>query len=558
MLRIKIRYFALALAMLGGMVPVGNVRAATPRCPELKIVFARGSGETHRTGESYLALKSSLESKLAGTGIDYEIEDLSYPAVGVGNILTMLGALFGGGEVYEFGRSVNTGVDRLVAEVNSACTDTKYVVAGYSQGAMVVSKSLRQLDSSRVIYAATFGDPKIYLPEGAGVMPIACQGLGLSDYRMYVPDCRAYIGKLGTYPPYQPEDFAGKMGTWCNRMDIFCSSYLSIASHTSYVADDLYEDASRVIYEKVIAEFGVERDYVSPHDTAILIDSTDSMRTLIDRYKEEALRLATQTLETGGRAALYDYGDFKDGNTLTKRCDFTCTLDEFKAGLAQITPVAGGDGPESLLGASFAVMNELNWRLGTTKSLVVLTDAGYHNPDFDGRHTTLADVVNLSKQIDPVNIYVVTTESAMRYYEEQLTELATATGGRVATTVEDLSLLTDEIMARYDSLPRVEEWLDDGEELPAVEILSINHAGTWGTVKFRASTGRVMVALNDVFLGVVEGEEFTITDLEIGTENILTLVPISETRSGQPVSILLTEAGIFVPKTPDTGQASAL
>lgn len=567
-LKARVRYFVMALVVVGGMAgggggvgltPGGSLaasaatRASAASCPDLKVIFARGSGEERWTDQNYLALKAGLESKLAGTEIGYEFEDLDYPAVGIGNVLTMLGALFGGGEVYKFGRSVNTGVERLVAEVNGACRDTKYVVAGYSQGAMVVSKALRQLDSERVIYAATFGDPKIYLPEGAGAMPIACQGLGLSDYRMYVPDCRAFIGKLGTYLPYRPEGFVGKLGTWCNRMDIFCSSYLSVASHTAYVADNLYEDAARVMIDKITEAFGVENTYVSPHQTAILVDSTGSMDKLIEQYKVEALRLAKETLASGGEVAFYDYRDYKGSNALTKRCDFGCTLEEFEGELAKVEAADGGDTLESTLGAAFTVMNELDWRLGATKSLVILTDAGYHEPDFDSRRTTLTDVVQLSRQIDPVNIYVVTTPVMASTYAE----LTGATGGRVVTTLDDLTILTDEIMRRYDSLPRVEEWLDDGEELPWVEVSSVAQvAADRATVRFRSSHGRVMVALNDVLLGVVEGGEFTITDLDLGVENVLTLVPISETRSGAPVNVAL-EASSWVEDNGGLGGAMA-
>ena len=149
--------------------------------------------------------------------LNYEFIDLDYPAVAIGldRLGTTLGALIGRGEAYEFGKSVNTGVKNLKALVNgSACPGTKYVLGGYSQGAMVVSKALSGLNASRLIYAATFGDPKIYLPEGQGALPAACRGENLSDYRMYVPDCYAYKGMLGAYIPYEPEALAGKVGVW--------------------------------------------------------------------------------------------------------------------------------------------------------------------------------------------------------------------------------------------------------------------------------------------------------------------------------------------------------
>lgn len=546
-MKIRCVVVAIILTMMTVALPRHDAAVAAS-CPELKVIFARGSGGARWTDQNYLAFSEALRDKLAATSISYEFEDLDYPAIDIGNITTLLGAFFGGGEAYDFGKSVNAGVERLAANVNGRCPNTKYVVAGYSQGAMVVSKSLHRLDADKVIYSATFGDPKIYLPEGAGAMPPACLGQGLSDYRMYVPDCRAFIGKLGTYLPYQPESFVGKMGTWCNRMDIFCSSYLSIASHVSYVSDNLYEDAARVIFDRVAKVFNIENHDVAPHDTVILIDVTGSMGPLIDRYKNEAKKLARQTLATNGRVALYKYTDFQEENAVVMLCDFGCTLEEVEAKLDGLVLGDGGDINESALGASFAAMNELTWQKGAVKSLVILTDAAYHNPDFDAQRTTLADVVKLSREIDPVNIYVVTTPLVAESYQE----LTTATGGAVATSVDDFELMTEEILARVDALPRVEEWVDDGEELPWAEIVSVEQNMTAATIRLQSSHGRFMVALNDAILGVVEGEEFTIEELAPGTENILTVIPISENRSGIPIEIPLEK--ITAPLAPDTGR----
>ena len=313
---------AAVITMASWLTPSMSIVNAVS-CPDVKVVFARGSGGERWNDQNYVAFHDALSALLDGTGLNVEFEDLNYPAVGLGDPLTLLGAYFGGGEAYEFGKSVNTGVDMLVKEVNSKCTATKYVVAGYSQGAMVVSKSMHQLNADKIIYAATFGDPKIYLPEGAGMYPVACNGLGLSDYRRYVPDCRAYIGKLGTYMPYRPENFKGKYGTWCNKMDIFCSSYLSVASHVAYVADDLYADAARTIYGKIVEKFGITKHVTTSHDTVIMIDSTGSMGNMIEKYRAEAIRLAKETLEAGGRVALYDFRDYQEGYVPVMRVNIT-------------------------------------------------------------------------------------------------------------------------------------------------------------------------------------------------------------------------------------------
>lgn len=555
---IKTKYlFIILTLMIAAVVPrAGMVEAA--KCPDVRIVFARGSGGERWKDANYLAFKSAIESKLSTTTLSYEFIDLDYPAVGVGidKIDVTLGALVGSGDAYEFGESVKRGVKNLDKMINlSSCPKTKYVVGGYSQGAMVVSRALPSLRADKLIFAATFGDPKIYLPEGKGLIPAACKGENLSGYRMYVPDCRAYKGLLGAYIPYEPSALVGKVGTWCNKRDVFCSSHMNVIDHVGYIDADLYEDASRVIIAKICAEFGIVNSMSSPHDTAILIDSTGSMSGLIAKYKDEAKKLAERTLESGGRVALYDYRDYQDGYVPRQRCSFeTCDLASFEAGLSGITVDGGGDLRESLLASSLAVMQELNWKQGSTKSIVVLTDAGYHDPDFDSGGTTRLDVVALSKKIDPVNFYVITTPENVDSYAD----LASETGGRVVTTVDDLTELTDYIMERYDSLPRVEELDGDGALVPELTVIESLVRDGRATVKFKTDAPSVIVVLNDAILGVVEGlSEITLEDLDFSVENVLTLVPFSDTTRGDGVEVDLG-GGLLgpttLPKAPDTGR----
>lgn len=547
--KIKIKYLVVALALVGSALPRLSVQAES--CPDVRIIFARGSGGERWADQNYLEYKNTIESKLVTTDLNYEFVDLDYPAVGVGadNLSVTVGALFGAGDAYEFGDSVNAGVKNLAKMVNSAnCPGTKYVVGGYSQGAMVVSKALGSLNADRIIYAATFGDPKIYLPEGKGLMPAACRGEKLSDYRMYVPDCQAYKGLLGSYIPYEPEALAGKVGTWCNRRDIFCSSRLSISDHVGYVADNLYEDASRVIFDKITKTFGIENKVSSPHDTAFLIDSTGSMKSMIDSYKAEALRLATETLSSGGRVALYDYRDLDDPYTPVEHCNFeTCTLEVFENELATIRADGGGDTPESLLSASFHTMQSLNWKYGATKSLVVLTDANFLSPDRDGM--TFDEVVWLSKTIDPVNFYIITTSGYGGYYND----LAEQTDGLVVTNLNELSLLTDYIIERYDSLPRVEE----SEPLmqPSLEVKEVTAVDGGAKIKFETDSARTLAILNDTILGVTEENEITISGLDITMENNLKLVPLGDDVRGEGVEVDLTGYGGVIERNDNTNSS---
>lgn len=554
--KIKVRFLGLAVALICSASYIGSP-AKAEHCPSLRVVFARGSGGKLNTDPNYLEYKETIESKLATVDLDYEFIDLDYPAVGVGldNLKVTLGAYIGAGETYEFGESVNKGVSKLINLVNNGCPNTKYVIGGYSQGAMVVSKSLKSLRADKVIYAATFGDPKIYLPEGKGMMPVACSNKNLSDYRIYVPDCHAYEGLLGSYRPYRPEGLAGKVGTWCNKRDVFCSSKFNISDHLAYISDNLYEDASRLIFDKITKAFGLENRVSSPHDTAFLIDSTGSMDRLIDRYKNEALRLAKETLGSGGRVALYDYRDLSDPYEPVEHCNFeNCTLEKFEAGLKNIKVDGGGDTLESLMSASFKTMKQLNWKLGATKSLVVLTDSGFLEPDRDGM--TMKEVVALSKSIDPVNFYIITEPDTVEYYGE----LANATDGKVAVLDDKVNLLTDYIMERYDSLPRVEEE-SEAIHKPTLDVIYSNMVGDTATVKFKSSGDKTIVILNDRVIGMTDEEEITISGINDAVINNLLLVPVLDDVRGDGVTVNLNSgkgevrpASFLIPKAPDTGQ----
>ncbi len=560
----KIKFGGMAVAAfiaavgLTFLAPGGEAKAA--ECPDVKIIFARGSGEKRETDQNYLDFKREMTDKLALTHLDYAFYDLDYPAISVANPLTLITTFVSGGEAYDFGDSVTNGVMGLVREVNnSSCPSTKYVLAGYSQGAMVVSKALRYLDPNKIIYAATFGDPKLYLPEGQGAVPPACSGQNLSNYRIYVPDCRAYSGMLGGYNPYQTASYIDKLGTWCNKADFFCSSHLSMRDHTSYVADEIYAEASKTIFDKIVQAFGIPNRYISMHDTAILIDSTGSMGSLINKYKSEALELARQTLGNGGRVALYDYRDVRDGYEPQERCNFdTCTLETFEAGLREIEVDGGGDEPESVLSASFHIMQKLSWKYGATKSVVILTDATYHSPDIDG--VTFDKVVALSKSIDPVNFYIITPG----YHMDTYSSLAEATDGAVVNSTSDLSILTGSIMSRFDSLPRVEENLETNEETPTIgRTSSVWLSETEAKVSWDTDGKRTLVALNDYVLGVAETNSIVLTGLNRDASNKVFLVPLGENVRGEGVEVdlelgqgELKVEGVTIPKAPNTGRAN--
>lgn len=441
-------------------------------CDDVQFIFARGSGEK-LNDTSYQSWKTEITNQLSSSSLKYSFYELGssnqagyqYPAVAVSGdfqgITNLLGAYIGAGQAYEFGESVMQGEIELnvyTRRINSGCPNTKFVLGGYSQGAMLITQSLDDLISENILYATTFGDPKLYLPEGKGgfgrlnKIPDACKGKSLSPYRIDVADCYAYEGVLGSVRPYQPPAYDGKIGAWCNNHDIMCSSGLSIDDHTSYVAENIYQDVAYKIYQKLRQTFpnkftaSQKTPQQALHDVVFLFDITGSMSYAFSRYVGEAKNLAKTIVENGGRISLFTYGDLQDDIFPDKLCRTSCTLAEFNTSFDDLIVNKGGDEPESLLSALMSAMNQTSWRRNATKSIVVLTDATYHDPDFDNSKTSLKDVVQRSLEIDPVNIYVVTQSKLAKFYKN----LTTSTGGQVYDYTSDanIQLSTDQIFQR--------------------------------------------------------------------------------------------------------------
>lgn len=186
-----------------------------------------------------------MHAAMAARGYSYRLQDLAYRAVSVANIKTLFGAYISAGKSYEFGDSVRDGVKVLrsyYAEVMARCPETRWVLAGYSQGAMVVAEAVRSFWADKVIYIGLFGDPQLSLPEGKGLFPDACRGKNLSPYRVKVPECRTNKGALGMRNPYQYGELAGKYGLWCAREDYICGSSrnpLKNDGHLGYAQSDI-------------------------------------------------------------------------------------------------------------------------------------------------------------------------------------------------------------------------------------------------------------------------------------------------------------------------------
>jgi cutinase len=120
--------------------------AAAAPCPDVEVVFARGTTEPPGVGGIGQAFVESLRSRLGERSVG--VYAVNYPAS------------------RDFGRSTPAGRDDVSAHVQSmaaTCPNTRMVLGGYSQGAAVVDLATAAMPpavADNVAAAAIFGGPR--------------------------------------------------------------------------------------------------------------------------------------------------------------------------------------------------------------------------------------------------------------------------------------------------------------------------------------------------------------------------------------------------------------
>ena len=234
------------------LTPAAALSAESPAsasgdCVNLHFVYARASGAKLNDSDEMRYFFNIAKDIAIDYGYSYKTTDLPYEAVSIffPSPTVALGALASGGEAFKFGHSVRDGLEKMQelydAEV-TRCPDTFWVLGGFSQGAMVVRKSLPFFNPRRFVFAMMLGDPNLYLPEAED--PHVCSGeLPESVYRAYAPFCHTRAGILGAAKPYVPEEIAYRTGTWCTHKDFMCGSSHNVLldrGHGKYANADIF------------------------------------------------------------------------------------------------------------------------------------------------------------------------------------------------------------------------------------------------------------------------------------------------------------------------------
>ena len=251
---------------------------------------------------------------------------------------------------------------------------------------------MSSLPANKITYVATFGDPKLYLPEGIALedntIP-ACNGI-YSDYRVNVPDCRVVEGVLEANVPYRPDTLKNKVGTWCNYADFMCGSKFDFNNlmygHTSYQSNGSFAEISEYITAAVSAEQSTRQASTplpasSQTDVAILIDDTNitySNRNIYDQL-------------------IYDTQNDYPSNTKFSYYHFGKIYDKFTAYAVQ------------------EAIEHTDWQNDSKKEIVIISNAPYQLDSVDN----LIELRNI--HIKTVNI---PDANNIKYSSQSLTPLS--------------------------------------------------------------------------------------------------------------------------------------
>jgi cutinase len=202
-------------------------------CPDVQVVFARGTGEPEGVGPTGQAFIDNLRGREAGKSVD--VYAVNYPA----------------------SNEWSTGLDGIrdagahVVSMAGSCPKTKMVLSGFSQGAAVMGFVTSEAVPDGVDPATV---PKPLAPEIADhVAAVVLFG---------TPNVRA-MNFLGEPPVVIGPTYQAKTLKVCATDDPVCSDGMNFAAHNTYADDGAYIDKG--------ASFAASRIDASPAGPATVV-----------------------------------------------------------------------------------------------------------------------------------------------------------------------------------------------------------------------------------------------------------------------------------------------
>ncbi len=215
----KVRGLILTVAavVVSGVTLVAPAVAQAAACPDVQVVFARGTGEPAGAGRVGDAFVEALRPLVPGKSV--AVDAVNYPAS-----LDFMRAADGANDASAF-----------VQNTAAACPDTQIVLGGYSQGAAV-------MDIITVAGAPTLGF--------VNPMPAAVADHVAAVAVFGNPSIRLLGGPLTALSPL----YGYKTIDLCNGADPVCSNGDDRPAHSQYVEAGLTTQAAQFVATRLTTE----------------------------------------------------------------------------------------------------------------------------------------------------------------------------------------------------------------------------------------------------------------------------------------------------------------
>jgi trehalose dimycolate hydrolase len=223
--RMLVPLVAVATALLSTLVGLATVAITGPAptataasCPDIDIVFARGTGEPDGIGKVGQAFVDALRPQLGSrTVTTYAV---NYPAT------------------YDFLTAADGAIDasQHIRSVVQQCPSTRIVLGGYSQGAAVVDMlvGIPPLGNKVAAIASKVGDPG-----SAAQLADDLAGNVAAVVAFGNPSAKFSIPVTSAGPPY-----GGRAIDLCKDGDPICSRGRNPFAHSDYVSAGLTDQAA--------------------------------------------------------------------------------------------------------------------------------------------------------------------------------------------------------------------------------------------------------------------------------------------------------------------------
>jgi cutinase len=192
---------AMTLALLTG--PINIPSAQADPCPNVEVVFARGTGGPPGVGQVGQSFIDSLRSQIGGRSLG--VYAVNYPAT------------------WAFAESANAGANDVSSHVQDMigrCPNTRIVLGGISQGAGVIDFATNNMPpeaADHVAAVALFGNPSSMLATAlSGGFPAISPLYGAKTIDMCAPDDPACSGGLNpsAHGSYLQSDMPAQAATF--------------------------------------------------------------------------------------------------------------------------------------------------------------------------------------------------------------------------------------------------------------------------------------------------------------------------------------------------------